>query len=169
MRSPRSAGAIHLYIHLAEASTNPWRAEEAAKQLAALAPSAGHLVHMPAHIQYRVGQFRDAIRQNILAAQVDENYIQTANASPIYRYGYYTHNLHFVVTSARQGGGGTTALEYAEKLDSALPTEMATQFAIAQPVKAAPWFARAQFGTTAAILAAAAPANGLTYVIGAWR
>jgi tetratricopeptide (TPR) repeat protein len=168
-RSPRNAGANHLYIHLAEASTNPWRAEEAAKRLAALAPAAGHLVHMPAHIQYRVGQFREAIRQNILAAQVDEHYINTANASPIYRYGYYTHNLHFVVTSAQQGGDGATALEYAEKLDSALPIEMAAQFAIAQPVKAAPWFARAQFAAPAAILAAAAPANGVAYVTGAWR
>src|SRR5262249_11038742 len=93
-------------ILAAEASTDPWRAEEAAKRLAALAPSAGHLVHMPAHIQYRVGQFREAIRQNIFAAQVDENYINIANPSPIYRYGYYTHNLHFVVTSAQQGGDG---------------------------------------------------------------
>jgi tetratricopeptide (TPR) repeat protein len=168
-RSPLNAGANHLYIHLAEASTNPWRAEEAAKRLAALAPSAGHLVHMPAHIQYRVGQFREAIRQNILAAQVDESYISAANASPIYRYGYYTHNLHFVVTSAQQGGDGATALEYADKLDSALPIEMATQLAIVQPVKAAPWFARAQFGAPAGILAAAPPANGVAYVTGAWR
>jgi tetratricopeptide (TPR) repeat protein len=168
-RSPQNAGAMHLYIHLAEASTNPWRAEDAAKRLAAVAPAAGHLVHMPAHIQYRVGQFREAMRQNVIAAQVDETYINAADASPMYRYGYYTHNLHFVVVSAQQGGDGRTALEYAEKLDRALPNEMAAQFAIAQPVKAAPWFARAQFAPPATILAAPAPAAGVPYVTAAWR
>jgi len=168
-RSPRNAGAIHLYIHLAEASTNPWRAEEAAGRLAAIAPEAGHLVHMPAHISYRVGRFRDAIRQNITAAEVDEAYIRTANASPIYRYGYYTHNLHFVVTSAQQGGDGRTALDFADRLDRALPMEMAAQVAIAQPIKAAPWFARAQFAAPDAVLSAPAPPDGLPYVTGAWR
>ena len=168
-RSPRNAGAIHLYIHLAEASTNPWRAEEAAQRLAALAPEAGHLVHMPAHIYYRVGRFREAMRQNVIAAGVDERYISAAHASPMYQYGYYTHNLHFVVTSAMQAGDGRTALDYANRLDRALPTEMAAQFAISQPVKAAPWFARAQFAPPASVVGAASPGDNLPYAVGAWR
>jgi len=168
-RNPQNAGAIHLYIHLAEASTNPWRAEQAASRLAAIAPQAGHLVHMPGHIYYRIGRFRDAIRQNVVAAQVDEAYINSANASPIYRYGYYTHNLHFVVTSAQQGGDGGMALDYADRLDRALPAEMAAQFALAQPIKAAPWFARAQFAPPAEVLAAPVPPQGAAYVTAAWR
>jgi tetratricopeptide (TPR) repeat protein len=74
-----------------------------------------------------------------------------------------------VATSAQQGGDGRTALDYAERLDRALPMDMASQFAIAQPVKAAPWFARAQFAPPATILAAPAPPPGVAYVTGAWR
>src|SRR5258705_1793155 len=54
-RNPRHAGAAHLYIHAMEASSNPEKALPAARRLAGLAPGAGHLVHMPAHIYYRLG------------------------------------------------------------------------------------------------------------------
>lgn len=168
-RNPENAGAMHLYIHLAEASTDPWRAEAAADRLDKAAPNAGHLVHMPAHIYYRVGRFRDSMKLNIRAARVDERYIETANASPMYRYGYYAHNLHFVVTSAQLGGDARAALDYAAKLDEAVPMPMAMQVAVAQPIKAAPWFAQAQFGDPEKVLAMPAPAAGVDYVTVAWR
>jgi hypothetical protein len=165
-RSPNNAGANHLYIHLVEASTNPWRAEGAAERLAKATTQAGHLVHMPAHIYYRVGRFHDSIRANIAASAADESYIRVANASPMYRYGYYPHNLHFVLTSAAMGGDGRTALQYADRLDAAVPVEMAAAIAISQPVKAAPWFARAQFATPESILAAPPPPEGVALCAG---
>ena len=168
-RSPDNSGAIHLYIHLAEASTNPWRAEEAAQRLARTAPQAGHLVHMPAHIYYRVGRFRESIRANIEAVEADERYFASAEASALYRYGYYPHNVHFVLTSAAMGGDGRIALEYADKLDEAVPMEMAQAVVLAQPVKAASWFARAQFAAPESVLAAPEPPAGVSYVTGAWR
>src|SRR5262245_29272153 len=168
-RSPNSAGAIHLYIHLTEASTDPWRAEAAAPRLALAAPQAGHLVHMPAHTYYRIGRFRDSIRSNIEAVAADEAYIRSADPSPIYRYGYYPHNVHFVMTSALMGGDGRMALDYADRLDAAVPMEMAAAVVLAQPVKAAPWFARAQFADPASVLAAPEPPAGVSYVTGAWR
>lgn len=168
-RSPENSGAIHLYIHLAEASTDPWRSEAAAERLARTAPQAGHLVHMPGHIYYRVGRFRDSIRANIEAVAADERYIASADPSPLYRYGYYPHNVHFVLTSAAMGGDGRRALEYADKLDEAVPMEMAQAVVLAQPVKAAPWFARAQFGDPQSVLSAAEPPAGVAYVTGAWR
>jgi hypothetical protein len=168
-RNPNEAGAIHLYIHLVEASYNPWRAEAGAQRLETLAPQAGHLVHMPAHIYYRIGRFRDSMRLNVAAAAADEAYIGAAQPSAMYRYGYYTHNLHFVLTSAAMGGDGRTALQYAERLDAALPTEVAAQVPIAQPIKAAPWFAKAQFAPPDSILAAAQPEAGVAYVTGAWH
>ncbi|MBL8550149.1 MAG: hypothetical protein JNJ73_09185 [Hyphomonadaceae bacterium] len=168
-RSPNDSGAIHLYIHLVEASTDPWRAEDDARRLEPLTPAAGHLVHMPAHIYYRIGRFRDSMRLNVAASAADEAFMRTAHPSPMYQYGYYTHNLHFVLTSAAMGGDGRTALAWAEKLDAALPMEMAASVPIAQPVKAAPWFARAQFGSPDAILAAGEPPAGVAYVTGAWR
>lgn len=168
-RNPTNAGAIHVYIHLVEASADPWRAEAPAQRLARTAPQAGHLVHMPAHIYYRVGRFRDSMRANIDAIAADEAFFRTAEASPLYRYGYYSHNVHFVLTSAAMAGDARTTLEYADKLDDAVPMEMAQTVALAQPVKAAPWFARAQFGDPESVLAAPAPPDGVSYVEGAWR
>lgn len=168
-RSPRHAGAIHLYIHVVEASSDPWRAEKYADTLETLAPSAGHLVHMPGHIYYRVGRFADSIRANQRAAKADEVYIATANPSPAYQYGYYTHNLHFIMTSAQMSGDARTALAMAPKLDTALPMEMARDVPMAQPVKAAPWFAKAQFASPASILAEPAPPEGVDYVTASWR
>ncbi|TPW05860.1 MAG: hypothetical protein FD124_1974 [Alphaproteobacteria bacterium] len=167
-RDPRHVGAIHLYIHVVEASSDPWRAERYADALQSLTPSAGHLVHMPAHIYYRVGRFRDSIRANQRAARADEAYFSAANPSAMYQYGYYTHNLHFIMTSAQMSGDARTALAVAPRLDQALPIEMARAVPIAQPVKAAPWFAKAQFATPASILAEPAPADGVDYVKAAW-
>jgi predicted Zn-dependent protease len=167
-RDPRHVGAMHLYIHVVEASADPWRAEKYADALLRLAPAAGHLVHMPAHIYYRVGRFDDSIAANQLAAKADEAYFSRANPSAMYQYGYYTHNLHFIMTSAQMSGDARTALAVAPKLDAALPVEMARQVPIAQPVKAAPWFAKAQFAPPAAILAEPAPADGVDYVKAAW-
>jgi hypothetical protein len=168
-RSPDNSGAIHLYIHLAEASADPWRSEAASERLAASAPQAGHLVHMPGHIYYRVGRFRDSIRANIAAVEADERYIASADPSPMYRYGYYPHNVHFVLTSAAMGGDARTALEYADKLEEAVPIEMAQAVVMAQPVAAASWFARARFADPQGVLAAAQPPAGVDYVTGAWR
>jgi tetratricopeptide (TPR) repeat protein len=168
-RSPDNSGAIHLYIHLAEASTDPWRSEAASERLGRTAPQAGHLVHMPGHIYYRVGRFRDSIRANIEAVEADERFIASADPSPMYRYGYYPHNVHFVLTSAAMGGDARTALEYADKLEEAVPIEMAQAVVMAQPVAAASWFARARFADPQSVLAAAQPPAGVDYVTGAWR
>lgn len=57
-RKPDHLGAIHYYIHTVEASPHPERALAAAQRLPLLAPAAGHLVHMPAHILARTGTRR---------------------------------------------------------------------------------------------------------------
>src|SRR5213075_430644 len=73
-RKPDHMGAIHLYIHAVEASPNPGRAERYADRLAALAPGAGHIVHMPAHIYLRTGRFNDAAVANERAIKADDAY-----------------------------------------------------------------------------------------------
>ena len=87
--------AIHLYIHAVEASSDPARAEGPADRLAKLVPGAGHLVHMPAHIYWRIGRYHDASLANIEAAKVDEDYIAQCNAQGFYPALYYPHNVHF--------------------------------------------------------------------------
>ncbi|MFK7848809.1 MAG: hypothetical protein AB8G77_26210, partial [Rhodothermales bacterium] len=79
-RSPDHALAIHLYIHAVEASSEPERAEASADLLVDLVPGAGHLVHMPSHIYWRVGRYADASKVNEMAAAVDEAYIAACNA-----------------------------------------------------------------------------------------
>ena len=151
-RNPRHPGAIHLYIHAMEASTTPEKALPHANRLGGLVPGAGHLVHMPAHIYYRVGMYRESLAANKRAMVVDETYFGTSPSDPIYKAAYYPHNIHFVMVSAQMGGDAKTALEAATKLDAAMPVEIVKQFAIMQPVKAAPYTTHAQFSDADTIL-----------------
>jgi hypothetical protein len=84
-RAPNHPGALHLYLHAVEATTTPERAEAAADRLLVLMPGAGHIVHMPSHIYYRVGRYADAVRVNELAAKVDEEYLAACKAQGYYR------------------------------------------------------------------------------------
>jgi tetratricopeptide (TPR) repeat protein len=97
-------GALHLYIHAVEASNTPERAEDAADKLEPLMPAAGHVVHMPSHIYYRVGRYADAVKVNTLAARKDEEYIAACKAQGFYPLAYYSHNLHFLWTSSEMLG-----------------------------------------------------------------
>jgi tetratricopeptide (TPR) repeat protein len=103
-RDPNHMGAIHYYIHAVEASPNPERALAGANKLASLAPAAGHLVHMPAHIYIRTGDFDAAVKTNELAAEADQAYMHRYGGQSMYALMYYSHNLHFLATSASMDG-----------------------------------------------------------------
>ncbi|MDN3918752.1 hypothetical protein [Roseateles violae] len=163
-RNPRHPGAIHLYIHAVEASTTPERALAPARRLAALMPGAGHIVHMPAHIYYRVGQYRESLEQNKRAVEVDEAYFKRSPSDPLYRSAYYPHNIHFVMVSALMGGDGATALPAADKLDAAIAPEIARQIAALQPIKAARFMAHARFSPAATVLQLPDPGDELLLV-----
>lgn len=167
--NPNHAGAIHLQIHLMEASAMPERAEKGAGRLAGLMPGAGHLVHMPGHIYFRVGRYLDSLETNVRAVAVDEAYLAKTEGSPIYRYGYYPHNVHFVLVSAQMAGDAKTALDYARKLDGLIPFEAVTSAAIVQPVKVAPYYAYLEFGTADDIANMPEPPANLPFVKGIWR
>ncbi|HET9206140.1 MAG TPA: hypothetical protein VFO28_07900 [Burkholderiaceae bacterium] len=163
-RNPTHPGAIHLYIHAVEASTTPERALPYARRLGALVPGAGHLVHMPAHIYYRVGLYRDSLAANKTAIAADERYFKTSPSDPLYKSAYYPHNIHFVMVSAQMGGDGRTALQAAAKLDASIAPEVARQFSILEPVKAAPYTTHAQFADADAVLRLPAPPAELALV-----
>ena len=156
-RNPNHPGALHLYIHAVEASTKPERALPHARRLAALMPGAGHIVHMPAHIYYRTGRYKESLEVNKRAMAVDEQYFKTSPSDPMYKSAYYPHNIHFVLVSAQVGGDGPTALDAAAKLDASLPDAVIAQFAMLEPIKAAPYLAHAIFSAPEAILALKAP------------
>jgi tetratricopeptide (TPR) repeat protein len=115
-RDPNHLGAIHYYIHATEASANPERALAGANRLAALAPNAGHIVHMPAHVYIRTGDYEAAVKTNEDAAAVDRAYIKASGAQGIYPMMYYSHNLHFIAMCASMNGNYAEAKKNAELL-----------------------------------------------------
>ncbi|MBZ5656700.1 MAG: hypothetical protein LAO56_15645 [Acidobacteriia bacterium] len=103
-RDPNHMGAIHYYIHTVEASNSPERALAGANRLAALAPAAGHIVHMPAHIYIRTGDYAAAVKTNQEAAEADRAYIKGSGVQGIYPMMYYSHNLHFIAMCSAMTG-----------------------------------------------------------------
>jgi tetratricopeptide (TPR) repeat protein len=168
-KQPEHQGAIHLYIHAVEASDNPRRAERYADRLGKLAPAAGHLVHMPSHIYYRVGRYKDSLAVNRTAVKVDETYIDREKATGLYALGYYPHNVHFVMVSAEMAGDGAAVVEAANKLARIIPDEAARAFPMVQPMKAAPYFAHARFSDPATVMALPDPGADLPYIQAVWR
>jgi len=115
-RDPNHLGAIHYYIHAVEASNNPERALAGANKLAALAPGAGHIVHMPAHVYIRTGDYEAAVKTNEKAAEVDRAYIKATGVQGIYPMMYYSHNLHFIAMCGAMNGNYLEARRNADLL-----------------------------------------------------
>jgi tetratricopeptide (TPR) repeat protein len=168
-KDPNHPWAIHLYIHFVEASDRPERGEPYADRLAALMPGAGHIVHMPSHIYYRIGRYVDSLEANKTASRVDETFITQTGAAGVYPIGYYSHNVHFVLVSAQLLGDAETVLAQADKLDKWLSNDVAAAVPIAQPVKAAPYFAWAQYGDPDMVLAKSDPPGAPPYVKAMWH
>ncbi|BAZ51258.1 TPR repeat-containing protein [Nostoc sp. NIES-4103] len=115
-RDPDHPGANHYYIHAVEASLSPERALKSAQRLETLVPAAGHLVHMPSHIYFRVGNYERAMLANQRAIAQDDIYIQNNQVQGIYSLMYYNHNIHFLMVASSMAGRYQDALQAAEKL-----------------------------------------------------
>jgi tetratricopeptide (TPR) repeat protein len=168
-RSPTHPGAVHYYIHAMEASSHPDKALPYARSLARQIPGAGHLVHMPSHIYYRVGLYREALQSNLDAMAIDEQYFGKAESDAVYKGAYYPHNIHFAMVSALMGGDGPTALASAAKLDKSVPVEALPSFAGMQAVKAAPYFSHVQFSSPEQLIALPAPDPQFVLVRAMWH
>ncbi|MCU1264281.1 MAG: Tetratricopeptide 2 repeat protein [Acidobacteria bacterium] len=116
-RNPNHPGAIHYYIHAIEASPYPERALAYAPKLGELMPAAGHLVHMPAHIYERTGDYENAAQSNRDAAAADRAYMEKNGARGIYPLMYYSHNLHFLAIAQTMEGRLIESLNAAKLLD----------------------------------------------------
>lgn len=168
-RNPTHPGAAHYYIHAMEASSHPEKALAPARLLAKQIPGAGHIVHMPSHIYYRVGLYKEALESNLDAIAADERYFRRSGSDPVYRGAYYPHNIHFVMVSALMGGDGKTALDAAAKLDKSLPPALLKDFAGMQPVKAAPYFSHVQFSSPDVLVALPDPGPDFVLVKAMWH
>ena len=164
--APDHPGAAHLYIHAVEASADPGRAEAAADALRGAAPAAGHLTHMPAHIYARVGRHHDSIAVNRDAAAADEAFLAQAGeaVSPLWRFGYYPHNVHYLLVSAQMSGLKDEVIPAAEKLVAITSEEVSREIAWVQAIMTAPYSASAQFGTPEEIAALEDPGAEFPFV-----
>ncbi len=115
-RDSAHVGANHYYIHAVEASKTPDRALPSAKRLDTLVPAAGHLVHMPAHIYMRTGDYESAVTSNAKAADVDRAYIKATHAGGVYPLMYYNHNVDFLASAAMMTGQFAEASRAADEL-----------------------------------------------------
>jgi tetratricopeptide (TPR) repeat protein len=167
--NPEHPLAIHLYIHAVEASSRPNRAEAPADTLRDLVPGAGHLVHMPSHIYWRVGRYADASEANITAAAVDEAYIAACNAQGFYPALYYPHNIHFLWAASSMEGRSAIAIEAARKVAENVRIEMIEEFPMVEFFHTIPLLALTQFGRWDEILAQPAPPANLEYSRAIWH
>lgn len=115
-QNPDHIGANHLLIHALEASPQPDKAKAAAQHLAALAGHAGHLLHMPAHIQANTGDFAACAASNEAAIAADRAYLETSRATGVYAMMYAAHNMHFLAFCDQMAGRKAATFDAVEML-----------------------------------------------------
>jgi tetratricopeptide (TPR) repeat protein len=163
-REPEHVGANHYYIHAVE-EFFPERGVAAAERLGTIAPDAGHLVHMPSHIFWRVGRYDDALEINRRAAAADEAFFSWCRAGPFYSAAYYPHNIHFLWAAASTEGRSAIALTTARKLE-AKTAHRVDEFPFLQEFMAMPTLTLVRFGRWDAVLGAPSPDPQHRYLAG---
>ncbi len=103
---PEDSSANHYYIHSLEASDHPEKALHSAEILARLAPSSGHMVHMPGHIFFRVGDYVRAEKAFAESLEVDERYMREQHVDPDNDWNYVHNLMYFVADLLEQGKFG---------------------------------------------------------------
>ena len=164
---PDHVGANHYYIHAVELPY-PERAVPSAERLGDLAPDAGHLVHMPSHIFWRVGRYEEAMEINQRAAASDEKFFATCRAGAFYRALYYPHNVHFLWAAASAEGRSDIALSAARKLEAETRGGL-DEMEFLQEFVAIPMLTLARFGQWDALLGTPRPSDGRVYPTGVWH
>jgi tetratricopeptide (TPR) repeat protein len=114
---------LHMYIHTMEMSPHPERALRACDALRELAPDAGHLLHMPSHIDVLCGHYYAGMVANSRAIRADRKYLDREGPLNFYTL-YRTHNLHFKLYSAMFLGQYRPAMEAANELAATIPDEL---------------------------------------------
>jgi len=167
--NPNHPGALHLYIHAVEAGPDPRRAEAAADRLLPLMPGAGHLVHMPSHIYWRVGRYADSVAVNAAAVEADRRYFKTANPSPIYRGLYHPHNIDFIWQAASMQGQSAETIRAARAFAETASPAMIKEMPDMETAPVAPIVALVRFGRWDEVLRHPAPPGEWLYTRGVWQ
>jgi hypothetical protein len=168
-RDPNHVGANHYYIHAVEASTTPERALASAERLPTLAPAAGHLVHMPAHVYARTGDHAAAASANEAGAAADRAYLESrpSQKDSFYALAYGSHNLHFLVDDQMMQGRFADAQRAAAEVEERLGPH-AGMMPMMESMILAPVSVLLRFDRRDDILALPEPAADRP-VVAAWR
>ncbi|MEU0588414.1 hypothetical protein [Streptomyces sp. NPDC006132] len=116
-------GVLHLYIHLMEMSPTPEQALTVADRLRGIVPDAGHLLHMPSHLDVLCGDYRRVVAANSDAIAADEKFRRRSGAMNFYTL-YRVHNYHFKIYGAMFLGQERVALDTAAQLEAAVPEDL---------------------------------------------
>jgi tetratricopeptide (TPR) repeat protein len=116
-------GILHLYVHLMEMSPTPEKALIAGDRLRELVPDAGHLIHMPTHIDIQCGEYRDALHWNLKGIEADLKIAERQGRMNFYT-AYRVHNYHFAIYGAMFLGQYQPALAAAEEMIREIPEEL---------------------------------------------
>jgi tetratricopeptide (TPR) repeat protein len=167
-RAPNHMGANHYYIHAVEASTSPERALPSAARLETLAPAAGHLVHMPAHVYARTGDHAAAARANLAGANADRAYLKELPPDTFYGMAYYSHNLHFLADSHMMQGRFGEAQQAATELSERLLPH-AEMMPMIESMAVSPLNVLMRFGRHEEVLKQAAPPENRPVMVAWWH
>jgi tetratricopeptide (TPR) repeat protein len=124
---PENSAANHFWIHAVEASPKPEQAEHSAEILGRLAPTSGHMVHMPGHIFYRMGEYATADKSFAASTVADETYMKSQNVSVDDDWNY-VHNLMYAIASLMEEGRLADATQLSAKLKGARGESRATLY-----------------------------------------
>jgi tetratricopeptide (TPR) repeat protein len=119
-KSSTHPGVLHMYIHLMEMSKTPEAALVAADHLRNLVPDAGHLVHMPSHLDILVGDYRRAIASNADACLADEKYLVDRGGNNFYTF-YRLHDYHSLIYAAMFAGQYKVSMDTVIRMEASLP------------------------------------------------
>lgn len=168
-RAPDHAGALHYLIHAYEQSPTPEKAVDAAQRLPALAPQAGHLVHMPAHVWMRLGRYAEATAANRAAVEADAALAAQMRAQGFAPLVQPTHHFHFLWSSASLQGAGAEAIRAADQVAALAAAGDSTYGGGNDYFLALPLFARVRFARWDEIDAMPAPQGASVYPRAMWH
>ncbi|HEX5128459.1 MAG TPA: hypothetical protein VFV90_01875 [Usitatibacter sp.] len=153
--------ANHLFIHLMEASRTPESAEAAADRLRDLQPGLGHMVHMPSHIDVRLGHWGAAIVANEKAIEADRRYREQRPRQGFYNL-YMAHNRHLLTFAAMMTGQSARSIETIGEMVRLMPDEWKKDSAaLADGFVGMPFEVLMRFGKWDDILAAPEPPESM--------
>ncbi|MHA4846114.1 tetratricopeptide repeat protein [Flavitalea antarctica] len=167
--APDHVGANHMYIHLMEASPRVADAVPAANRLRNMLPSAGHILHMPSHIDIRTGEYHKGVVVNERASAADSSYIAQCKVQGVYPMMYYPHNIHFLAACAFLEGNSKKAIDAAWSIARHSDKTYIYENPAIQHYSIIPFYVLTQLGKWDDVLTLQQPDTALIYPLAIWH